>query len=78
MGYTFTFGDIERICRSLGWVEIPGRRIWRYAGRDSASRQLSFHSHGAGRPVAPGTAKSMARELGFRTLEEMAEYLKRL
>jgi hypothetical protein len=79
MGDTFTFCDIERVCIALGMSPIkPGSKVWRGLGFDGRYRQTQVHSHGAGRSVATGTAKKLARDLHFRTLDEMAEYLRKL
>lgn len=77
--HDFPFGDIERICRSLGMKPAKkGSQIWRGIGPDGRFRQTRIDSHGAGRPLASGTAKAVARQLGFHDVQEMYEYLKQL
>lgn len=79
MPFTLNFGDIERICRSLGMRPVAkGSRVWRGIGPDGKFRQTRIHSHGPGKPVAKGTAKAIARDLLFDTAEEMARYLQGL
>lgn len=79
MGYTFTFGDIERICRALGMSPAKkGSQIWRGVGTDGVFRQTRIDSHGDGVVVATGTARRMAGQLGFTSLEDMSAFLRRL
>ena len=76
MGYTFTFGDIERICRSLSMRPAkPGSRLWQGLTKDGSFRQTLIHSHGSGKSIATGTAKRIAQQLGFKDLKEMHDYL---
>jgi hypothetical protein len=67
VGYTFAFGDIEKIYRY--WVGI---------GPDGRTRRTRLDSRGLGRVVATGTASRIARQLFFRDLEEMYRYLQSL
>lgn len=79
MGYTFTFGDIEKICRALNMQPAKkGSQIWRGIGPDGLFRQTRIDSHGPGRLVASGTAKAMARQLGFASVEDMYRFLQQL
>lgn len=78
MGYTFTFSDIEKICRSLGMERRKSSSIWRGIGPDGKFRQTAIHYHGRGDVVAKGTAKAIAQQLGFKDPEEMYEYLRHL
>jgi len=79
MGHTFTTGDIERICRSLGMTPLHrGHRMWRGIGPDRKLRVTVIHSHGRGRELATGTAKQIAKDLLFRDLEDMYAYLQQL
>lgn len=79
MGYTFTFGDIEKICRALGLQPArKGSQVWRGIGRDGQFRQTRIDSHGPGRPVATGTAKRIASQLLFDDLDEMYHFLSSL
>lgn len=79
MGYTFTFGDIEKICRALGMAPVSKTsRVWRGTGRDGKFRQTLIHSHGGGHCVATGTAKAIARQLLFGTVEDMYLFLQAL
>jgi hypothetical protein len=79
MGYTFTFGDIEKICRSLDMEPVKkGSRFWQGFGPDGRFRRTRIDSHGSGRPVATGTARRMAEQLLFRDLEDMYLYLRDL
>lgn len=79
MGYTFTFGDIERICLSFSMEPAKkGSQWWRGVGPDGGYRQTRIDSHGSGRPIAAGTAKAIARQLSFDSVEAMHRYLKSL
>lgn len=79
MGYTFTFGDIEKICKALHMYPArKGSQIWRGIGPDGQFRQTRIDSHGAGRTLAVGTAKRVAAQLGFNNIKEMADFLERL
>ena len=79
MGYTFTFGDVEKICRSLRMLPRgKGSRYWVGIGPDGRARRTRLDSHGLGRVVATGTASRIARQLLFRDLEEMYRYLQSL
>lgn len=79
MGYTFKFGDIERICRSLNMHPAKkGSQWWRGIGPDGRYRQTRIDSHGPGRPLASGTAKAVARQLLFPSAEEMHRHLQSL
>lgn len=78
MPYMFTFGDIIDICRALGMRNTGKGPIWKGLGRDGVFRRLCLHSHGPGRPVATGTVRAFARQLGFQTLKDMYLFLKSL
>jgi len=79
MGYRFTVSDIERICRSLNMTPVrSGHRVWRGIGPDWQLRVTIIHSHGAGRELATGTARKIAKQLLFHDLADMYEYLGRL
>ena len=76
MGYTFTFDDIIPICQRLGMKPVrKGSRTWRGVGPDGKLRQTYIHPHGQGRLVASGTAKAIAKQLGFGSVEEMYRFL---
>lgn len=53
----------------------PSNRLWQGLGRDGVFRQTMIYSHGAGKPVATGTAKPIAQQLGFKDLREMHDYM---
>lgn len=79
MGYTFTFGGIEKICRALGMKPATkGSQFWRGMGPDGVFRQTRIDSHGDGRAVATGTASKMAKQLGFASVEDMYSFLQEL
>ena len=79
MGYTFTFSDIEKICRSFRMKQVKtGSRFWEGTGPDGRFRRTQIHSHGGGKPVATGTARRIADQLLFRDLEDMYVYLQSL
>lgn len=79
MGYTFTVGDVERICHSLGMQPArKGSSHWVGIGLDGTIRRTKVDSHGLGREIATGTARRIARQLGFSGLKEMHEYLQKI
>lgn len=79
MGYTFTFRDIEKICRSLGMEPAKkGSSFWRGIGPDGQFRQTKIDSHGPGKPLKTGTVRAIARQLGFADVQAMYEYLQNL
>lgn len=78
MPYTFSFRDITRICLALGMQRIGTTSMWRGLGRDRVFRWMVMHSHGQGRPVAPATARAIAKQLRFASVEAMYLFLKEL
>ena len=78
MPYTFTFGDIARVCQALGMRRDGKGQVWKGLGRDGVFHRLALHSHGPGEPIAPGTAKAICKRLGFESLEAMYLFLKGL
>lgn len=79
MGYTFTFGEIMKICRALKMEPvIKSGKTWRGIDSDGRFRQTYIHSHGGGKPVADGTAKRIADQLYFDSVKEMHSFLQQL
>jgi len=55
-------------CRALNMIPAKkGSRIWHGIGANGRLRVTRIDSHGAGKPVASGTAKRIAQQLGFST-----------
>lgn len=48
MGYTFTFGDIQKICRALNMQPKGNGRYWTGIGPDGVVRWTKIDSHGPG------------------------------
>lgn len=78
MGYTFTFGDIQKICRALNMQPKGNGRYWTVIGPDGVVRWTKIDSHGPGGVLATGTASRIAHQLGFSTPREMYLFLKHL
>lgn len=78
MGVRFTAGDIRKIFEALGMRKRKGSNIYIGRGPDGVLRRSALHSHGDGMPIKAGTAKAIAKQLGFNTVEEMYEFLQKL
>jgi len=76
MGFTFTWEDIEKICRKLGMERQGKTSVWKGTGPDGTKRTCVIHSKHKGN-VGSGLAQKIAtRELKFKSLEEMHKFLR--
>ncbi|MGE5527755.1 MAG: hypothetical protein ACM3X6_01250 [Patescibacteria group bacterium] len=72
MPIRFTQGEIARLLRQFNMRPAArGSRTYYGVGRDGILRRCYFHYHSDATPVAAGTAKAIAAQLGFADLEAM-------
>ncbi len=76
MGYTFTWDDIEKICRKLGMKRQGKTSVWKGTGPDGVKRTCIIHAKHKGNVGAGLVQKIATRELGFASVEEMYRFLK--
>ncbi len=75
MGYTFTWDDIEKICRKLGMNRQSKTAVWKGIGPDGVKRTCIIHAKHKGN-VGSGLARKIAtKELGSASVEEMYRFL---
>jgi len=75
MGYTFTWDDIEKICRKLGMRRQGKTAVWKGVGPDGVKRTCIIHAKHK-ENIGTGLAQKIAtRELGFSSLEKMYNFL---
>jgi hypothetical protein len=76
MGYTFTWKDIEKICRKLGMERQGKSSVWTGVGPDGKIRTTTIHSKHTGN-VGSGLVNEIAKkQLYFNSVEEMYKFLK--
>lgn len=76
MGYTFTWDDLEKICRKLGMERHGKSSIWKGVGPDGIMRTTTIHAKHKGL-IGPGLSSKIAKEqLHFESVEEMYRFLK--
>ena len=76
MGYTFTWDDLEKICRKLGMERYGKTSIWKGIGPDGIMRTTTIHAKHPG-TISPGLIGRIAKEqLYFESVEEMYRFLK--
>ncbi|MDA8336352.1 MAG: hypothetical protein M0Z41_15425 [Peptococcaceae bacterium] len=75
MGYTFTWDDIEKICRKLGMKRQGKSAVWKGIGDDGIKRTCIIHAKHKG-SVGNGLVQKIAtEELKFSSVEEMYRFL---
>lgn len=74
MPYQFTTGDIKSIAKRLG-LQQANTKKWNGADINGHFWQTYIHDHGNGVAVLTGTAKQHARQMGFKDLEDMYDFL---
>ncbi|MBE0438008.1 MAG: hypothetical protein IBX56_19685 [Methylomicrobium sp.] len=75
---TVTFADIQEICRRLGLsARQSGRKNHVFEGVDAHGlyRRTAIHWKASGRLIAKGTASQIAKDLGFKDLADMYDFL---
>jgi len=78
MGVTFTFEDIREICRRLRLSVRKSKSNYILEGTDQRSNflRVSVHWKADGRNLAKGTASQIAKDLGFKDVADMQDFLK--
>ncbi len=77
MGYTFTTGDIKKIAKRLGLQQVSNNsKTWNGLDVSGNFLQTYIHNHGDGILIKTGTAKRQAEQLGFKSIEDMYDFLK--
>lgn len=75
MGYTFTWDDIEKICRRLDMKRQGKSAVWKGIDHDGVKRTCIIHAKHKG-SVGSGLAQKIAIvELKFSSVEEMYWFL---
>lgn len=77
MGVTFTFEDIREICRRLGLSVRKSRSNFVMEGTDLEGNflRVSVHWKAGGRTLAKGTIRQIAKDLGFKDVADMHDFL---
>ena len=75
MGYTFSWDDIEKICRKLNMKRQGKTSVWKGVGSDGVKRTCIIHAKHKGN-VGDGLVQKIAtRELLFTSVEDMYRFL---
>ena len=74
MPYQFTTGDIKSIAKRIGLQQINSKK-WNGIDIHGSFLQTYIHDHGDGVSILPGTAKQQAKQMGFKDLEDMYDFL---
>lgn len=77
MGYTFSWDDIEQICRRLGMMRQGKSAVWKGTGPDGIKRTCIIHAKHKGNVGSGLVQKIATKELKFASVEEMYHFLKR-
>lgn len=78
MGVTFTFEDIREICHRLGLSVRKSKSNYVLEGTDHEGNflRISVHWKADGRNLAKGTVNQIAKDLGFRDVADMRDFLR--
>ncbi|AGL00512.1 hypothetical protein Desgi_0971 [Desulfoscipio gibsoniae DSM 7213] len=76
MGYTFTWDDIEQICRNLGMKRQGKSAVWKGIGPDGIKRTCIIHAKHKGNVGSGLIHKIATKELKFASVEEMYHFFK--
>jgi hypothetical protein len=74
MPYQFTTGDIKSIAKRIGLQQVNSKK-WNGIDINGKFWQTYIHDHGDGIPILTGTAKQQAKQMGFKDLEDMYDFL---
>jgi len=74
MPYQFTTGNIKSIAKRLGLQQVNSKK-WNGTDIKGNFWQTYIHNHGDGVPILTGTAKQQAKQMGFKDLEDMYDFL---
>lgn len=76
-----SFRDLERVCKALGLESRPAKEGTIWSGisplTNAPIAPICIHTHAGGRNVPTGTLQKYARELGFKNLKELTEFMNR-
>lgn len=77
MGITFSFKDIKDICRRLNLSIRKSKNNFVLEGVDPNSNfiRISIHWKADGRNLAKGTVSQIAKDLGFKDVADMHDFL---
>lgn len=77
MGVTFTFEDIKKICQRLGLAIRKSKSNYVLEGTDPEGNflRISVHWKADGRNLAKGTVSQIAKDLGFKDVADMRDFL---
>jgi hypothetical protein len=77
MGVTFTFEEISEICRRLGLSVRKSKSNYVLEGTDPGGNflRVSIHWKADGRNLAKGTVSQIAKDLGFKDVADMRDFL---
>lgn len=78
MGVAFTFQDIREICRRLGLSVRKSTKSFVMEGTDMEGNflRISVHWKADGRNLAKGTVSQIAKDLGFKDVADMQDFLR--
>lgn len=75
MGYTFTWDDLERICKKLNMRRQGKTSVWTGIGPDGQQRTCTIHAKHK-ENIGSGLINEIAKQqLLFSSVEEMYEFL---
>lgn len=74
MPYQFTTGDIKSIAKRLGLQQANNKK-WNGTDINGAFWQTYIHDNGDGVQIMTGTAKQQAKQMGFKNIEDMYDFL---
>lgn len=78
MGYTFTWEELEKICRKLNMVRQGKTSVWKGIGPDGKIRTCIIHSKHKG-TIGPGLINKISKEqLFFNSVEDLYNFYKSL
>lgn len=75
MPYRFTTGDLKAIASRLGLHRVNAQK-WNGTDVNGNFWQTYIHDHGDGVPILTGTARQQAKQMGFKDLADMDDFLK--
>lgn len=76
MPVRFTHGDIKKVLKWMGYQKAR-KDTFIYVGIDINGKPstVKFDYHKDRDPIATGTGKQIAKSLGFKTTEELKEFI---
>lgn len=71
----FKYAEILWLCGHFNMKQSRGSQIYAGMGHDGNYRMVRVDVHGRGDDVRSGSAKRMAQQFGFHTVEQMRKYI---